>query len=762
MAAGGGPSGGGPGGGGLITGKNGVVTPGADGTREDDPREDETCRQFVLPALTAGAGWGTGQIRVAYPVTRGRVREGVRFRRQDRPLVADYVLDYSEGLPVAVIEAKRSRRPEDGVGAAARRAELLDVPFAYATDGERILEFNARTGNVGEIPEFPSPPRLWDRYMRERRLAGAAHARVASAPLGAGSRDWDGTATRPRYYQHAAVNRAVQAIARGQRRVLLVLAAGAGKTLVAAQVIAKLSNADWPGRRKPRVLYLAGSPILAEQALGCLNPMFGAAVRRPDGPASEDDQAVYVTAAADGDTGAGLDERFGRDFFDLVIADEFHGDATGDGARWPKVLEFFASAVHVGLTATPVTGKDADVYRHFGDPLYEYSLARGIEDGFLAACRVRRVRMSAAADGRLPRPGTAERALATLERTEDAARYVTDYLSRTGRMSKTIVFCEDDGHAARVTEALLDANGDLVRRYGPSYVRCLTATADGRRPEGLDEFRRAGSDGPVIAVTARLLSAGIDIPDVRNIVLFRIIRSMPEFKQIIGRGTRLFPAAEKLSFGVVDFTGATVTFGDPAFDGIPTRLLRDETDPAGRITDTITDDPVPAARVTEPPASYRKERGGTLPGFSRRSDEASPQEADSRVRAVRDRILSLRLDPHELLGQWALAATRGTLRRQLDEWRVDPGDLADWVGCPDADTIDLLLFVAWRTPVLTRAERAQRVRLRHQDFLSARGSKAEEELRAILEQYTARGPDALDLAAVRPDISELSTLIYSG
>ncbi len=779
---------------------NGAVT-----SRFQDPLEDETCRRFVLPALEQ-AGWQQDQIRAQYPINRGRIRATARRHLQERPLKADYVLSYSDGLPIAVIEAKRSRRdPADGFEQVKRYGRLLDVPFAYTTNGHRILELDARTGRLAEIPEFPSPQELWSRYRRERELTDERRAELASAPLNPKLRNWDGTPKEPRYYQNVAINRTVQAIASGRKRMLLVLATGTGKTLVASQIVAKLWNAGWPENRRPRVLYLADRSILIDQPKDdYFVPMFGEAVHKLGGGDAKTGRyiylALYQSLDSSGDE-ASLYRQFDRDYFDLVIVDECHRGSAGDDSKWRAILDYYSPAVQIGLTATPVSSRDADTYGYFGEPLYEYSLARGIEDGFLAPYRVRKVRLNVDMTGWRPTPGQKdllgreipdklygpkeyERVLAILDRTEEAARYLTDFLHRTDRMGKTIVFCANSDHAFRMTKALHNANADLVRRYGDSYVCRITAADGDAGRERLDEFRREDTDVPVIAVTSRLLSTGVDIPTLRNIVLFRVIRSMPEFKQIIGRGTRLFPEAGKFSFDIIDFVEATRLFNDPGFDGPPMRVVRDETDTDGNITDSVNEDvPSDDEMVGEPEDEYEQQDGGTLPPFVTDPDEvedilASPNRfyvdgvqvtqwgsafyvsdtsAGGGLRLieyeqfVRGQVIKLNLEPHQLLGRWAHAKSRQELRKLLAESHIVPEDLAEWAGRPDADTIDLLLYLAWEIPLLSRSERARRVAVRHRDFLDSFAPQAREVLDKVLDQYAARGAEELEMRALRSD-----------
>lgn len=792
----------------AIWSKNGAVTPSSYG-----PSEDETCRRFVLPALDR-AGWGEERIRVQHRINKGRIRATARLHRQGAPLIADYVLEHSDGLPIAVIEAKRLYRdPADGFEQVKRYAELLDVPFAYVTNGQRTMELDARAGTVRDVSGFPSPDALWARYLKDRELTDDIAGELASAPLNSSLRNWDGTPTTPRYYQQVAINRTVQAIARGEDRLLLVLATGTGKTFVAAQIVAKLWNRDWPGGRKPRVLYLADRNILVDQPKDqYFQPMFGDAVHKLGGGDAKTGRHIYFALYQSLDSGrdeSRLYLQFPQDYFDLVIVDECHRSSSAEGSQWRAILDYFRPAVQIGLTATPISRKDADTYQYFGEPLYEYSLARGIDDGFLAPYRVRRVRMNVDMTGWRPAPGQLdtlgreipdklygtreyERVLAILNRTEEAARYLTDYLKRTNRMGKTIVFCENSDHAFRMMRALLDFNQDLVARHGLNYACRITALDGDAGRERLDEFRQVETEVPTIAVTSRLLTTGVDIPTLRNIVLFRVIRSMPEFKQIIGRGTRLFPEDRKFSFDIIDFVEATRLFNDPSFDGPPMRLIRDETDEKGNISDTV-DDTDPATnfdQVAEPDSNYTEQEGGPLPPDLTDQDEIDEVLANPRMfyvdnvpvvpwgsafyvydptdgglklreysHYVRDQVLKLDLDPSQLLGRWAHTVGRRELRDQLARTGITPEDLAEWAGRPDSDVIDLLLYVAWEIPLLSRAERARRVVARHQDFLMSFAPEARKVLDKVLEQYAARGPEELDMTALRSDsYAELGTV----
>ncbi len=326
---------------------------------------------------------------------------------------------------------------------------------------------------------------------------------------------------------------------------------------------------------------------------------------------------------------------------------------------------------------------------------------------------------------------------------------------RTGRMAKTIVFCQDAEHARRMTQALTDQNADLVRMYGPKYACRITAKDESAGREWLDEFREVDTAVPVIAVTSQMLSTGVDIPMLANIVIFRRITSVPEFKQIIGRGTRLFPP-DKYSFDIIDFVEATRLFSDPSFDGRPMRLVRDYTDEDGHIKDTVdhTRD-LGHHNVADPGVDYTEEQGGKLPLSE---IFASPRKFFGD--GVKDRILSLQLDPDQLLAQWAHARTRKELRDRLGDWHITTRDLAEWASRPDADTIDLLLYVGWDLPLLSRAERAGRVQARQRDFLESFAPEAREVLNKLLEQYAVSGAEELDAGAFKSQAySSLGTVV---
>lgn len=773
--------------------------------------EDETCQQFVLPALSA-AGW-SGRIRYQYQINDGKLLAGTREHRRETPLRADYALEYSEDLVIAVVEAKRTRKDADeGIEQAKRYAQRLDLPFAYATNGHTIYEIDALTGRIDEVEEYPSPEVLWQRYCGQQGIDSDLQVKLERTPFDHQIRNLNNTPKRPRYYQRVAVNRAVRAIARGDKRLLLTLATGTGKTFLAYLIVAKLRAVSWPSDRKPKVLYLADRNVLVDQPKDeYFARVYGELVHKITGGEAKGGRQIYFAlyqSLENGDEQA-LFKQFAPDFFDLVIVDECHRGSARESSGWRNILEHYAPATQLGLTATPVRKADADTYGYFTNEVYEYSLKNGIEDGYLAPYRVRKVRLNIDMTGWQPEPGQRdlhgteipvrlytpkdyEKRLNIVERTEEAARYLTDYLRRTDRMSKTIVFCEDTNHASRMRRALNNLNSDKVQQYR-NYVCRITAEDGAPGQEQLAAFKRIDTDAPVIAVTSKLLSTGVDMPAVRNIVLFRRISSTPEFKQIIGRGTRLCPDVHKASFDIIDFTEATVKFNDPDFDGPPVLVVTDREDDSGAFDATVEEEAEASeesvdGEVAEPASSYAEQDEGAWgeQQESERPREITDAEEVERIRArgkklvvkgvevyvwgearyelqsdgrslklvgyrqfVRDRVLQLDLLPDDLRSRWAEVRSRRALRTALAEHGVELGELSAELQHPEADPLDLLLHVAWEMPLVTREERKVRLRREHRGFLESFGSLAREVLEQILEKYAAHGVSELDPNALK-------------
>lgn len=763
------------------------------------PRESDTCRDYVLPRLKA-AGWGDEQIIEQYPITDGRIVTLGQRHRREKPLRADYVLEYRPGVPVAVVEAKREYSiPGKGLQQAKRYCQLLDLPLAYATNGKSVVEDDRDTGlERVQLPGFPGPEEAWARYRSWKGILDDLVADGLGLPFNRVLRTFDGGVKEPRYYQRIAINRAVQAILSGDKRLLLTMATGTGKTFVALQIMWKLWTSTWAGDRKPRILYLADRNVLIDHPMGReFIPAFG------DGPIwklrgeAKAGREIYFgiyQALADGGDATGIYRDFAPDFFDLIVVDECHRGSAGSGSSWRAILEHFSSASQLGMTATPKRDETVDTYDYFGSPLYEYSLAQGIEDGFLAPYRVRRVVLSSDAHGWTPEAGQLdlfgkeiprdlytttdfERVVSLLSRTEAAAKHLSDFMSRTqGRMGKTIVFCVNQEHADQMRRALHNANSDLTQQH-PNYVVRIVADEGDVGKSHLGDFIDPEKSTPVLATTSQLLSTGVDVPTLRNVVLFRPIGSMSLFKQIIGRGTRLFPDEDKLSFDIIDYSGATALFEDPEFDGPPERVDREEIDLAGNVvqltavaqlapvydgTGSLADETVDRNDLPEP-RSKLYVADAEVWVTAEALYQLDPSTDRLRLIEYRDYVIDTvrTLFPHPaaLRASWASDLGRQDVVEALAARGIDVAELAERSGFLEADPIDVLVHLAWSQPLATRTDRVRRVRKDHAEFFEQFRPEAREVLDELLAKYAEHGVDQLDDLTVLqvPPLSQLGS-----
>jgi len=770
------------------------------------PLEKDTCRDYVLPLLEA-AGWGDDQIVEQFPITAGRIITVGKKHRRGVALRADYVLEYAPGVPVAVVEAKREYSiPGKGLQQAKRYARLLDLPFAYSTNGKGIVEDDRDTGlETDRLAAFPSPDALWARYRAWKGIVEDGVAEGLLLPFNRALRNADGTVKEPRYYQRTAINRSVEAILGGDKRLLLTMATGTGKTFVSMQIVWKLWKSGWRKARNPRILYLADRNILVDQPIEReFKPAFGFGDNTPIWKLRSEAKAgreiyfaLYQALADTGEDPNGMFRDFAPDFFDLVIVDECHRGSARAESSWRAILNHFSPATQLGMTATPKREETVDSYEYFGDPLYEYSLAQGIDDGFLAPYRVRRVVLSPDAHGWAPTQGQLdlfgkaipegqyttkdfERVVSLLTRTEAAAKHLTDYLHRTDRWAKTIVFCVDQEHADQMRRALHNANADLAKQH-PNYVVRIVSDEHEIGRGHLSDFADTEKDLPVIATTSEMLSTGVDLPTVRNIVLFRPVGSMAMFKQMIGRGTRLFPDEDKLSFDIIDYSGATALFSDPEFDGPPERVDHEEIDEEGNVVeDLVVEEPEPAfdpgeAANTDGRASIDPDDLDHEPiaKFYVEDTEVwvtaeatyhlDPETQRLRLVEYRDfvteTVRSLFPDPIELRSTWASRIGRQDVLGALESHGIDAADLIERTGLADADPIDVLVHLAWNQPLATRTDRARRVRKEHADFFDAYQPAAREVLAFLLDKYAEHGIGQLDDLGVLqvPPISSLGS-----
>ncbi len=547
------------------------------------------------------------------------------------PKRVDYLLRYTRDFPIAVVEAKADyRSAADGMQQAKFYAEMLGLKFAYATNGREIIEFDYSTGLETNRSDYPTPDELWRRY---RTASGITEDQIANRLLTPSNHAGDAS---ERYYQQVAIHRALEAILKGRRRLLVTMATGTGKTLVAFQICWKLWSAGWNRTgeyRRPKILYLADRNILVDQPKDGIFSVFGDARYKIESGEVVKSREMYFAiyqAIAEEPRRIGPFKSFPPDFFDLVIVDECHRGSARDYSSWRGILEYFKPAVQLGMTATPLRDDNRDTYLYFGNPIYQYSLRQGIDDGFLAPYKVHRVITDWDAAGWRPskydldrygRPipdeeyqtRDFERAVALRARTETIARHLTEFLKRTDRFAKTVVFCVDQEHASEMRQALSNLNRDLVVSY-PDYVCRVTADEGDIGRGHLGRFQDVDTQSPVVLTTSQLLTTGVDLPTCKNIVLARVVGSMTEFKQIIGRGTRVRDDYGKLWFNIIDYAGsATRQFADPTFDGEPVKLTEEELRSNGEvriITETETSEAAEveeaATAVIEPPSEQRK------------------------------------------------------------------------------------------------------------------------------------------------------------
>jgi type I restriction enzyme R subunit len=733
------------------------------------PSEADTCRTYIVPNLHA-AGWDDDAIREQMLLTPGRIVPLGSSHTRQAGLRPDYVLFIRRNIPIAVVEAKAEyKHPAAGLQQALQYAEMLGVKFAYASNGHGIVEHDFITGLERDLDTFPSPDELWG------RLQGTLHLptpKDAADALTAYFEEAGGKT--PRYYQQVAINRTVNAVLSGQKRILLTMATGTGKTFVAFQIVWRL----WKAERKKRILYLADRNVLIDQAKDRTFAPIGQALHKIKSKALKSRQVYFslYQALANPSGGPNLYEQYPPDFFDLIIVDECHRGSARDESSWRKILDYFAPAAQIGMTATPKRDDNVDTYNYFGDPIYTYSLRQGIDDGFLAPYRVYRVVSDVDASGVQIDPGVLdrfgreippglygttefERIVSLLARTEVVARHLTDYLKRTNRFDKTIVFCVDQEHALDMRKALNNLNADLTKIH-LHYVERVVSD-EGKVGRGhLDDFQDPEKSTPVILTTSQMLTTGVDAPTCRNVVLFKPINSMIDFKQIIGRGTRVSEDHNKYWFTILDYVGATQLFYDPAFDGDPVRVTKTTIDEQGReVTKEDSEDgtlsphpgPLPGGegekQVSELPRKYYLD-GVDVYIIGEQAFELDPQGNTLRTVQftdfVTENVRRLNLSADHLRQAWGLPEQRAEIMAQLRRFGIDPAHLAHVTHHEEADALDLLLHVAYNAPLVSRRERAEKLRQKKANFLNTFTPAARQILDELLEKYADFGVSQFD------------------
>lgn len=741
--------------------------------------ERDICTKFINPAIEK-AGWDLRkQVREEVSFTDGRIIVQGKLHTRGKRKRADYILYYKSNVPIAIIEAKDNKHNVgDGMQQALEYADILQIPFVFTSNGDSFL-FHDKTKSIGSVEkeisldEFPSPEYLWNRYLQEREIETPEAKEIVEQDYFA-----DDSGMSPRYYQQNAINRTIEAIAKGKDRVLLVMATGTGKTYTAFNIIWRL----WKNGTKKRILFLADrNALLTQTKNGDFSP-FGNDIMHIIKNRKIDKSYQIYFALYQGLTGTDESKNaykeFSPDFFDLVIIDECHRGSASEASAWREVLDYFKGATQIGLTATPKETKDVSNMTYFGEPVYSYTLKQGIEDGFLAPYKVVRIGMDVD-EGWRPTKGLKDkygnevedriynlkdydRNLVIDGRTESVAKKITEYLKATDRFAKTIVFCTDIDHANRMRQALINENADLVSKH---WNYCVKITGDDEvGKQELDNFTDVEETFPVIATTSKMLTTGIDTKMVKFIVLESNIGSMTEFKQIVGRGTRIREADGKVYFTIMDFRKATNLFADPDFDGEP----------------VVTYTPGIGGSIVPPDEGEEIDGGDEgLPHEGKEGSndppviEPDPGEVKKYyVNQVPVQVVSERVQYYgkdgklitESLKQYSkdnIIKEYSTLESFIDKWKgTDKKEellaemaehgilleaLREEVG-QDLDAFDLICHVAFDMPALTRKERAENVKKRN--YFAKYGEQAKKVLEGLLEKYIQDGVVSIEDTAV--------------
>ena len=738
-----------------------------------DLSEEDIKAQYITPAIEK-AGWDIKkQVRFEYAFTAGRIilRGSVTSRGKKKRV--DYLLFYKPNIPLAVIEAKdNNHTPGAGLQQAISYADTLDIKYVYSSNGDEFVEQNLISGEVRSVPldAFPSPDELYARYKRDMGISDVGEKAMLSPYY------WMPGYKKPRYYQRIAINRTVDAVAGGRNRILLVCATGTGKTFMAFQIIYRLLQAGI----KKKVLFLADRNNLIEQTISGDFKPFGGKMTRVENRTLDSAYEVYLSLyhQLSGEDNLETFKQFKPNFFDLIVIDECHRGSAKEESAWRKILDYFSSATHIGCTATPVETKQASNQTYFGEPVYEYSLKQGINDGFLAPYKVIRVGLDKDLVGYRPEAGKTDdkgyeiadreynikdfdRTLVLDQRTKAVAAKVTEFLKKTDRMSKTIVFCVDVEHAERMRQALINENKDLYKENNRYIMRITGDNQEGK--EQLGNFIDEDSDYPVIAATSRLMTTGVDAKMCRLIVLdnnFSDEHGMTEFKQIIGRGTRLLEEKGKTYFTIMDFRNASRLFADKDFDGTPDvvidipdggEMVDPPVNPVDSLSEMENDEPIQDVQnipgtsllVTQPDGDMPKKyyvSDVEVTVISERVqyiDRDGKLITESLIDYTRKNILSQYAKLDDFLSRWTKAQRKQAIIDELKEEGVLLDAVREETGKTDIDDFDLICHLAYDKAPLTRIERADSVRKR--GYLYKYAELAQKVLGSLLDKYADEG-----------------------
>ena len=767
-----------------------------------DMTEQDIRTKYITPAILS-AGWDRDlQMREEVSFTNGKVIVRRKTVKRGEKKRADYILYWKPNIPIAIVEAKDNKHSiGDGMEQALEYAEILDIPFVFTSNGDGFMFYDKtiQEGKVQtELPldEFPSPEELWNKYKIFKNIDDEADKIVSQEYYFNPNNN-----RKPRYYQCNAVNRTIEAIANGQNRILLIMATGTGKTYTAFQIIYRL----WKARSKKRILFLADRNILVDDPMRKDFKFFNADSnnRKMTKIKNRDANKAYEMyfAIYQGVTGkegfADTYKEFSPDFFDLIVVDECHRGSAKDNSAWRKILEYFKSATQIGMTATPKETKDTSNIEYFGEPIYTYSLKQGIEDGFLAPYKVVRVGIDKDLEGYRPTKGKTDkygyeiedreynvkdydRNLVLEQRTELVAKRVTEFLKKNNsRFAKTIFFCVDQNHAQRMAQALRNENADLVSQ---NYKYVMQMTSDSEGVEELDNFMDPEETYPVLVTTSKLLTTGVDVDTCRFIVLDSNINSMTEFKQIIGRGTRINEEQDKLYFTIIDFRNVTKLFADKDFDGEPVKIK--ETDGEIPLEDA-EEIPVEDEPNTDTPESADKKDTPPDVSFDPNDDNDKTKRTkyfvdDVPVSIINERVQYLdangKLITESLvdytkknirkeyatldafLQKWNSADKKTAIIKELEAKGIFFDELQEEVS-KDLDPFDLICHIAFDMPPLTRKERANNVKKRN--YFGKYNDVARQVLEALLDKYANEGLENIESIEILkvPDMARFGTLV---
>ena len=710
-----------------------------------DLTEEDIKLRYITPAMN-NAGWKNEHIRMEYYFTDGRVIFQGKVHARQTGKKADYLLFHAANKPIAIVEAKDNNKPlGEGMQQAMEYAQILDIPFAYSSNGDGFLEHDFLTGKETELTleQFPTPEDLYKRLVDAKQLNGEA-LKIVEQPFYS-----DPYTYEPRYYQRIAVERTVEAIAKGKDRVLIVMATGTGKTITAFQIIHRLKASG----TKKKILYLADRNILIDQTMVQDFKPFKKVMTKVQGATIDSAYEVYMALYHQlVSNEEGVEDPFKQvqpTFFDLIIVDECHRGSAKDDSAWRKVLEYFNSATQIGMTATPKAETGANNLDYFGEPIFTYSLLQGIQDGFLAPYRVTNSYISIDLQGFKPDDDEKDllgrdiaqrlyerkdigRDIAFTKRREIVAKRITKMLKQIGRMTKTIVFCTDIEEAEAMRSLLVNLNADLCKKDA-RYIMRITGD-DNVGKKQLDNFIDVDQPYPTVVTTSELLATGVDCKTCGLIVIDNEIGSMTEFKQIIGRGTRLRTDKGKWHLEILDFRNATAKFKDPNFDGAPEP-------PQGKRGKPYTIPEEPSSVVSEPHVKYLVEGEKiaiTTEIVSILGEDGKTMRTESITDFTRKQIRKRYATLDDFVKNWTEAERKKVIVDELKDYSV----LVDAVreknpALANADIFDVICHVAFDQPPVTRRERANNVKKRN--YFAKYEGKAREVLEALLDKYADYG-----------------------